>query len=371
MRRWKLILLVPLMFLPGPAQRPVHSQDPVSELRKLSEAINEAKTRARFEAELTSYAFSEEDTTVARVRFRYAYPYKRRESIEGSGTPRFVVLEDGTHQWSYFPARNMVVKEPLRKEDSPFPLSPTDDLNLLAENYELVISGPVPAGAGMPGMQCRIVEFIPRSGDRPRREFWLEERWSLPIRVRITSPDGRPAYVAELSKILWDPGLDEDDLGLKVPRDTKVYEIQEKDNLTREEAERLLKRRLVLPTAIPEGYRPQNIVVRVEGPKQCLQVIYTDGLSSFSYFQEWPCPKKAKSQTGPQTAVERADSVLSARRYGLMNLVTLPGTNLRTVIVGDIHKDRLVEMAESLRGSLRQSLSESLGESFHQEVPPP
>jgi len=368
MRRWKPVLFAPLLVVSALALQPVHSQDPVTELRELAEAIEEAKTRARFEAELTSYAFSEEDTTVTRLRFQYAYPYKRRESIEGSGTPRFVVLEDGAHQWSYFPARNMVVKEPLRKEDSPFPLSPTDDLNLLAKNYEFVISGPVPSGAGM---QCRIVEFIPRSGDRPRREFWLEERWNLPIRVRVTSPDGRPAYVAELNKIRWDTGLDEEDLGLKVPRDTKVYEIQEKDNLTKEEAERLLKRRLVLPTAIPEGYRPQNIVVRVEGPKQCLQVIYTDGLSSFSYFQEWSYPGKVKSQTGSQEAVERAASVLSARKYGLMNLVTLPGTSCRTVIVGDIHKDRLVRMAESLRESLRQSLSESLGEAFHQEIPPP
>ena len=368
MRRWKLALLLPLVFLSGPALEPVHGQDTVSELRKLARAINEAKTRARFEAELTSYAFSAEETTVTRVRFKYAYPHKRRESIEESETPRFVVLEDGTHQWSYFPARNMVMKEPLRKGDSPFPLSPTEDLELLAKNYEIVIRGPVPAGDGM---QCRIVEFIPRSGDRPRREFWLEERWNLPVRVRVTSPDGRPAYLAELSKIRWNPGLDEEDLGLKVPRDTKVYEIREKGNLTQEEAERLLKRRFVLPQAIPEGYRPQNIVVRVEGPKQCVQVIYTDGLSSFSYFREWTRPGKAGSQPGQQIAVKRAASVLSARGYGLMNAVTLPGSGCRTVIVGDIHKDRLVEMAESLRESVRESLSESLGEIFNPKIPPP
>jgi len=368
MRRWKLALLLPLVFLSGPALEPVHGQDTVSELRKLSEAINEAKTRVRFEAELTSYAFSAEETTVTRVRFRYAYPFKRRESIEGSETPRFVVLEDGSHQWSYFPARNMVMKEPLRKGDSPFPLSPTEDLDLLTKNYEIVIRGPVPASGGM---RCRIVEFIPRSGDRPRREFWLEERWNLPVRVRVASHEGRPLYMAELSKIEWDPGLDEEELGLKVPRDTKVYEIREKDNLTQEEAERLLRRRLVLPQAIPEGYRPQNIVVRVEGPKQCVQVIYTDGLSSFSCFQEWPCQGQAESEPAGLLAAKRAASVLSARQYGLMNAVTLPGSGCRTVFVGDIRKDRLVEMAESLRESIRKSLGKSLSESFNKEIPTP
>jgi outer membrane lipoprotein-sorting protein len=368
MRPWKLALLLSLAFLSGPALEPVHGQGPGSELGKLSRAINQAKTKVRFEAELTSYAFSAEETTVTRIRYAYAYPYERKESIEASGTPRFVVLEDGAYQWSYYPERNMVVKEPLRKGDSPFLLSPTDDLELLAKNYEIVFRGPVPIGGGM---QCRIVEFIPRSGDRPRREFWLEERWNLPVRVRVATHDGRLLYMAELSKIHWDPGLDEEDLGLKVPRGTKVYEIRERGNLTHEEAERLLKRRFVLPQAIPEGYRPQNIVVRAEGPKQCLQVIYTDGLSSFSFFQEWPCPGKAGSEPAQQIAVKRAASALSAHKYGLMNVVSLPGSGRRTVFVGDINRDRLVEMAESLRESLRESLSESLGEVFNQEIPPP
>jgi hypothetical protein len=47
-----------------------------------------------------------------------------------------------------------------------------------------------------------------------------------------------------------------------------------------------------------------------------------------------------------------------------MNVVSLPGSGRRTIIVGDIHKDRLVEMAESLRESVKESLGESLGEAF-------
>jgi outer membrane lipoprotein-sorting protein len=368
MRRWKLAVLLPLVFLSGPALVPVHGQDPASELHRLATDINEAKTRVRFEAELTSYAFSEQETKVTRFRFKYAYPYKKKECIEGSGNPRFVVLEDGEHLWTYFPARSLVVKEPLRKEDSPFLVSPTENLDLVIENYEMVIRGPVPASNGM---QCRIVEFIPRSGDRPHREFWLEERSSLPIRVRVTSSDGRPAYMAELSKIRLDPGLDEDDLGLRVPKDTKVYEIREKDDLTKEEAERLLQRSFVLPQAIPVGYRPQNIVVRMEGPRKCLQVIYTDGMSSFSYFREWFAQGKDPAATETPLPVKRAESALSARRYGLMNVVALPGSGFKAVLVGDLCKDQMMKMAESLRESIRDSLGESLRDSFNLEMPPP
>jgi outer membrane lipoprotein-sorting protein len=368
MRRWKLAVLLPLVFLSGLALEPVHGQDPASELRRLAADINEAKTRVRFEAELTSYAFSEKETTVTRFRFKYAYPFKKKECIEESGNPRFVVLEDGEHLWTYFPARSLVVKEPLRKEDSPFPVSPTEDLDLVMENYEMVIRGPVPASGGM---KCRIVEFIPRSGDRPHREFWLEERSSLPIRVRVTSSNGRPAYEAELSKIRMDPGLDEDDLGLRVPKETKVYEIREKDNLTKEEAERLLEHSFVLPQAIPVGYRPQNIVVRKEGSRQCLQVIYSDGMSSFSYFQVWFPPGKEPAVTGTQLPVKRAESAILARRYGLMNVVALTGSGRKAVFVGDLPKDQMMRMAESLRESIRESLGESLRDSFHPEMPPP
>jgi outer membrane lipoprotein-sorting protein len=369
MRPSKLTFLLPLLLLSGPAVESVHSQDAASELRRLSEAINEAKTEARFEAELTSYTFSEEETTVTRFRVKYAYPYLKRECIEGSGKIQFVVLEDGSYVWSYFPSRNMVVKKPLWKEDSPFPLAPTEDVNLLTRNYDLVIRGPVPAGGGM---QCRIVEFIPRAGDRPRREFWLEERWNLPVRVRFTSCDSRTAYMAELSKILWDPaGLDKDDLGLKVPPGTKVYEIRERENLTKEEAERLLHRRFVLPQAIPDGYRPKNIVVREEGSKQCLQVVYTDGLSSFSFFQEWPVPGMATDRAELKPPGSGTAPVMSTRQYGLMNVVTLPCLGRRAVIVGDIPKDRMMKMAESLRESIRESLGESLRDSFRTGVPTP
>jgi outer membrane lipoprotein-sorting protein len=360
MRRWKASLILLLVLSLGPASDRADGQepDPVSELRRLSEAIKAAKAQVRFEADLTAYAFTAKETKVTRFRLKYAYPYKMRECIEAPGATRFVLLEDGTYLWSYFPAHKTVVKEPLRKVDSPFPLCPTEDLDLLMENYELVIRGPVPMGE----IQCRIVEFIPRATDRPRREFWLEERWNVPVRVRLTSNDGRPAYILELSDIHWDPGLDEEAFGLKVPQDTRVYEVREQENLTEEETERLIERPLLLPPRIPQGYRRHNIVLRMEGPKRCLQVIYTDGLSSFSVFQEWAGSGKATQPVGMQ---------LLARQYGLMNAVTLSVRGSRAVIVGDIRQDRLIEMAESFREFIRESLRESLGETLRQNPPPP
>ncbi len=367
MRRWKasLILLLLIWFGPASAMGEGQDRDPESQLLRLSEAIKKTKTEARYEAEQTVYAFTGEKTVVTRFRVQYAYPYRKRECIDGPEESRVVVLEDGKYQWSYFPARKLVVKEPLRDEDSPFPLCPTEDLAFLMKNYQVQVVGPVPAE----GVQCRIVSFIPRLRDRPRREWWLEERWNVPIRVSVSSSDGRPAYMALLRDIRWDADLEPDAFRLRVPKDTKVREIREQENLTIEDVRRLLKRPVVLPLAIPAGYRQHDIVLRSEGSRQCLQVIYTDGLSSVSFFRAWTDPGKGAALTPPELSVDQAPAVPSSRQHGLMNVVTLPGPAGRTVIVGDVDKDRLMEMAESLRAANRESISKIHGESFRD--PPP
>ncbi len=360
-----MILLLLSLFGPASAMGEGRDADPESELLRLSEGIKRAKTEARYEAEQTVYTFSGGETVVARFRVQYAYPYRKRESIEGPEESRVVILEDGKHQWSYFPARKLVVKEPLRDEESPFPLCPSEDLTFLLKNYHFQVLGPFPTE----GVQCRIVSFIPRLGDRPRREWWLEERWNVPIRVNVSSSDGRPAYMKQLREIRWDAELEPDTFRLRVPKDTRVYEIEEQENLTIEEVRRLLKRPVVLPRVIPVGYRPYDIVVRSEGCKQSVQIIYSDGLSSFSFFQSWPDPGMAASPTAPQLSVDEASSVTSCRQHGLMNVVTLAGQDGRSIIVGDLHKDRLMEMAESLRDAVRESFSKTLGESFREKPP--
>ncbi len=367
MRRWKasLILLLVILFGPASAMGEGRDSDPESQLLRLSEEIKRAKTETRYEAEQTVYTFTGEQTVVTRFRVQYAYPYRKRESIDGPEESRVVILEDGKHQWSYFPARKLVVKEPLRDEGSPFPLCPTEDLTFLLKNYQFQVLGPVPTE----GVQCRIVSFIPRLGDRPRREWWLEERWNVPVRASVSSSDGRPAYMKQLQEIRWDAAFEPDTFRLRVPKDTRVHEIREQENLTIEEARRLLKRPVVLPRVIPVGYRPYDIVLRSEGSKQCLQIIYSDGLSSFSFFREWSNPGMAASHTAPQLTVDEAPSGPSCRQHGLMNVVTLPSPDGRAVIVGDLHKDRLMEMAESLRGAIRESFSKTLGESFRENPP--
>ncbi len=369
MRRWKASLILPLAILLIPASTPAESEDPdpASQLMRLSEAIKKAKKEARFEAEQTVFAFSRNKTVVTRFKVQYAYPYRKRECIEGPEENRFVTFEDEKHIWTYFPARKLVVKEPLRDEDSPFPLRPTEDLDFLMKNYRFQVVGPVPTEGG----QCRVVSFIPKQGDRPRREWWLEERWNVPVRVNVSSSEGKPAYMKQLRDIRWNAELEPESIRLRVPRDSSIVEVREQENLTIEEAQRMIKRNVVLPYMIPVGYRPHDVVVRWEQSRVCLQIIYSDGLSSVSFFQTWPNQETKKSQTDPQPSTEGIPPAFTTWQRGGINIITVPGPGGRAVLVGDVHKDRLTEMAESFRSALRESLRKTLSESLHQKPPIP
>jgi hypothetical protein len=52
-----------------------------------------------------------------------------------------------------------------------------------------------------------------------------------------------------------------------------------------------------------------------------------------------------------------------------MNVVTLAGPAGRTVIVGDVNEDRLMEMAESVRAANPEPVSTTPGESLRENPP--
>jgi len=257
-----------------------------------------------------------------------------------------------------------VLKEPVRKAGNPIPTNLAENLDLLEKNYTCTIRGPVPAG----GVQCRIIEFIPNRKDRPQREIWLEETCNIPVRVYISSRGERLAYRSEMEAISLDPQFTPDTFRLKVPQNTKVYEINKRENLSPAEAARLMNRPLLLPRSVPAGYIPYNIVLRMYGVSKRVQVIYSDGLSTFSVFQEWSStstPKTEMSTPDTHSTVKAAKGRETGResrpqappgpgplpqslhRIGLINVVTSESGGRKAVFIGDINEDLLRKIAQS------------------------
>lgn len=344
-----------LLFGAFAGSSPAQDED-LSELNRILSEAREARLQVRYEGEQSIYAFLKNKTVVSRFHVHYAYPYLKRESF-GERTERsFVLLDDGTYRWRYFPYRKIVLKEASRAgTEGFFPIDLPANTALIRENYDFTIRGPIPAESG----ECRVIEFLPKWQDRPRREIWLQGKWKIPVRVYVSFPDGRTSYMSELRKLSWNPDLSSEAFQLRVPEDTRVYEIREEGNLSLEQARALLGRPLFLPIHVPKGFSPFNILLRLEGGTKRIQVVYADGLASFSMFQEWAEPEE-ESSSAPQDAVElrpELDSGLSAdgaamkprvRQYGLMNVLTLDLPGRRTVFVGDVPEDKLLEAARSL-----------------------
>jgi len=351
--------------------RAENGSEPTREqLSRLSDAIQNAGRNVRYQAEQTVYEYLGDRIHVTRYRIQHAYPFLKKEIINGPEGGRVIMLEDGASLWSYFPDKGIVVKEEVKPSDHILPVEMPENLDLLVRNYRIVLRGPVTVDDGL---ECQVVEFLPRKADRPSRELWLEVKRKLLVRLYMDFPDGRPAYRTELKRILWDPDFDGETFQIKVPRETKVFEVQKRGNLSLEEAGRLLNRRVMLPLFVPDGYATSDIVLRVEAPTKRLQVIYSDGLSSYSVFQEWTEPSAvlAESASGavPSAAsVSPSDDrspggtkpgangcsapaldVPHAYRYGLITVVTYDHGGKRTVGVGDIGQERLLDVVRSLQ----------------------
>jgi len=354
-------LLVVLLGIALDGLSPVWGQDQdkdrIDELNRLFQEIRQAEKQARYQAEQTVYDFSRDRVVTARFLVHYAYPYRRRETVGVPEGARCIMLEDGSHLWSYFPARRAVFKEPLGKGENPIPTDLPDAVRLLSRNYRIYLRGKVSPQADV----YQVLEFLPHAQDRPRREVWLEDSRKVPVRVYVSRPDGRPAYRSEFDRVYWDPEFGPETFALRVPQDTRVYEIEKRENLSLEKVRHLVNRQMRLPTFIPLGYVPYNIILRTEAAKKRLQIVYTDGLSSFSVFFEWPAspvlsPEESlragnKMDGGPDQAPSPTETLRTPTTYrrGFMNVVSWDKDGQKTVCVGDVQEDQLREIGASLR----------------------
>lgn len=316
--------------------------------------VRRAQATLNYRAEQRIYAVSLPRSILARFQVTCVSPYKKRERIDGSPPERVVFLEDGTHLWTYVPKRALVIKKSVHHENTDFlPCHFYDDVDLIKRNYRVVAKGNFPSS----NVMCQVLSFIPKYDNRHIREIWFEREKKLPVRIYLYTREGRPSYLAELDNIEWNPRIDKDMFHLMVPSGTKVYEIVEQGNLSLEEAQRLTQLPILLPPRIPAGFCPLNILVRFEGDRRKAQVVYSDGLSSLSVFEEEKTPA-ARAVDGGKEGGRTASIVSGASggwsntplvsRYGLLNVLSCDLKGMRATLVGDIDENDLLDTVRSL-----------------------
>ena len=123
--------------------------------------------------------------------------------------------------------------------------------------------------------------------------------------------------------------------------------VETEELLTLEKAKTQLGDEINIPSYIPPGFILNNIILRAQGPEKTLQLLYTDGLSSLSIFQKKTKEGRRVIKT-PIGTVQLKEKTAFFSSSGTMQIINLRSAPISTTLMGEVFKDEIVKVAESL-----------------------
>ncbi len=309
-----------------------------------SELLNKmgnSKIRVTFQGSQVVISFQVPNPNVSRVKVSQLIPnLGKKETISSSGESTEVVLKDGKYQWRYIPAHHLVIKRTQENPDEDKQKT-NKNIQLVQKNYYVKVGGK----QRLVNRSVFIVTLQPRIANRPRHWIWVDKDSGLPLKTEIYSPEGQLALVSTYSKIDFAPNLSGEDFKLRIPPKAAVREVEEKANLELPAAERLFGEKVLLPTYLPSGFVLRDITVSFIGGNRRLQLLYSDGLSSLSVFQEVGRRIKRKG-----AFFQKGSRITRPLFYshGLTKIIGFPSGNRQIMLVGDILEEEISKVGQSI-----------------------
>lgn len=301
--------------------------------------MREANSSVQYRGVLTTVFFNTPFTKVYQYQVaKYANGH-RREELLTSGQNKEINFDDGTHLWRFFPTKRLVIREKSRIGN---PLNPQThhNLDLLRRNYDIrVTNEKIDDRAGYK------VLFAPKLPNRPLQIYWIDAHTGLPLKIERYGQKNTLLSVSSFSAIDFRPKGQENDIPLMVPPKTTITEIEEKGNLTPEDAAHFLHTTLPTPAYLPEGFALRNIALRTQGTRKTIQFFYTDGLSALSVFHRLYDPSDVSTPFERQRA-KTEEPLLTAT--GTLNTMRLRSDRLSITLMGDVFREELLKVAKSI-----------------------
>lgn len=322
-----------LVFLCHPA--PSAAQD----IGQILAKMRDANTTVQYRGVLTTVFFNTPFTKVYQYQVaKYANGH-RREELLTSGLNKEINFDDGTYLWRFFPNKRLVIRERSRLGN---PLTPQThhNLDLLKRNYDIrVTNEKIDDRAGYK------VLFAPKLPNRPLQIYWIDAHTGLPLKIERYGPKKTLLSLSSFSAIDFQPKPQDDANPLMVPPKTAIAEIEEKGNLTAQDAEDILHTKLPTPTYLPEGFTLRNIALRTQGNRKTVQFFYTDGLSALSIFHRPYEPGDISTPFDKQDP-KTAEPLLTTT--GTLHTIRLRSDQLAITLMGDVFREELVKVAKSI-----------------------
>ena len=220
------------------------------------------------------------------------------------------------------------------------------EVELLAQNYtfDLVPADPIA------GQEIDLVTVSPRFEARPTKRFYLARDTGVILRIEDFDPDGNLRFMSVYTQISFEEEavkqkLTEWHRDGKSPAEKRRRRSQP---ITLDKAKTVLNDKLIEPTYLPPGF--QLLETRYfKHRSDTVYLRYTDGLLTFTVFESKS--KQGNSRNGERRGVEHLQiQGIEARheKRGPTHILQWFISDLNFTVMGELHRDELIKVAESL-----------------------
>ena len=220
------------------------------------------------------------------------------------------------------------------------------EVELLAQNYTF---DSVPADP-IAGQETDLVTVSPRFEGRPTKHLYLAHDTGIILRLEDFDSDGDLRFMSVYTQISFEEEAIRQKLAAwdrdqKLPAEKRRRRSQP---ITLAEAKTVLDDKLIEPTYLPPGF--QFLEARYfKHRSDTVYLRYTDGMLTFTVFES-----KSRQERNRASKRESAQHLqiqgITARheKRGPTNILQWSISNANFTVMGELHQDELIKVAESL-----------------------
>ncbi len=226
------------------------------------------------------------------------------------------------------------------------------EVELLAQNY---IFDSVPADP-IVGRETDLVTVSPRFEARPTKRLYLARDTGIILRIEDFDAYGNLRFMSVYTQISFEEEAIQQKLaewhrGEKSPAEKRHRRSQP---ITLDEAKAVLGDKLIEPTYLPPGF--QLLETRYfKHRSDTVYLRYTDGMLTFTVFESKR--SQGNNRNGERRGVEHLQIQGTDTRHekrGPTHILQWSISNLNFTVMGELHQDELIKVAESLILAVKQ-----------------
>ncbi len=220
------------------------------------------------------------------------------------------------------------------------------EIELLAQNYtfDSVAADPIA------GQETDLVTVSPRFEARPTKRLYLARDTGIILRIEDFDSDGNLRSMSVYTQISFETEAIQQKLTERSRDGKSTVEKRRRRSqpITFDEANKVLEGKLIVPTYLPPGFALLEARY-FKHRSDTVYLRYTDGMLIFTLFESKS--KQERNRNRKREGVQHIQIHGKSARHekrGPTNILQWSISDLNFTVMGELHRDELVKVAESL-----------------------